>query len=175
MAMGMGNLDSGKDKNEKQGKAGKHIGVALAAAIAAASPAHGQETVQQGTGYARDMYTMDYGSSYEFSGSEDALKAIDALGKAFNRVVDDPRGTRVKSEVLDAMHKFIDAHPYREGKTTTTKDGAYSESSSYNPVFDLQDALYSKARRIDPLLAGVLLQELRGEQEKRSSMEGGGK
>jgi len=163
------------DQNKQRGKASAHVGMALAAAIAAASPAHGQETIQQGTDYAGDTYTMDYGSSYEFSGSEDALKAIDALGKAFNRVVDDPRGTRVKSEVLDAMHKFIDAHPYREGKTTTTKDGAYSESSSYNPVFDLQAALYSKARRIDPLLAGVLLQELRGEQEKRSSMEGGGK
>ena len=162
-----GNLNN----QDKQKKAGPLVGAALASALAAASPAHAQENT---TDYVGDSYTMDYGSSYEFSGSEDAAKCIDDLSHTFNKQIDDT-STQARFKILEAVDSFIAAHPYVEGKTEITKDGA-SSTGSYDPTFDLKMALEAKLSGMNPLLVGILFQKLKAEETNRMRMmEGGSK
>jgi len=158
MVMGMGNLNSGKDKNEKQGKAGMRM-TAMAAGVLAAGAANAQAP---GADYSSDEYTTDYGGytdSFEYSASSEALDAIGKLMGEFGQslsVTPEQVG-----KIKTAVDAYVAAHPAYEGKTTVSADGKSAGSEpSYSPLLDLRQAMDQTSDDMNPLLIGLLSQEL---------------
>lgn len=163
----MEDFDKVKDNKDHQKKAGTLAGAALAGALAAASPAQAQDSGYQD--FVGDSYSVEYGST--FSASEDALKAVDALSTKFKPGIGRWSDTDFLNQAMSAVDTFVSAHPFTEGKTITTNEGASSEPS-YDPLFDLRMAVEAKALSMEPIVIGILFQAIRqGENSRLRKME----
>ena len=162
MGMGMGNLDSGKDKNEKPGRAGR-IGAAFGAGLAASLAAGTANAQVPGSEISTDEYITTvyggYSSSFEYSASPEAL---DAVGKLMGEFGQDLSVTPEQvGKIKATVDAYVAAHPAYEGKTTVAADGKSSSSEpSYNPFYDLRQAMDKSSDDMNPLLMGLLAQEL---------------
>ena len=152
--MGMGNLDSGKDRDDKPRRAGMRM-TAMAAGVLAAGAANAQNADAQ---LPYDSYDVaGYTDSYELMASPEALETIDTLNEKFGQKLS---VTPEKYELISGtINAYITTHPAIEGKTTTTKEGASSEPS-YDPLLDLHSAVIQRTNEMNPLLLGLLMQNL---------------
>lgn len=156
----MGGLDKGKNQNDKLGRPGMRM-TAMAAGVLAAGAANAQVP---GADVGTDAYsTLDtysgYSDSFEYSASPEALDAIGKLMKEFGQ------GLSVTPEqvgkIKTAVDDYVDAHPAYEGKTIVAADGnSASSEPSYNPLYDLRQAMDLSSDDMNPLLIGLLSQEL---------------
>ena len=158
----MENFDPNKDNKGEREKANKGIAVALAGALAAASPMHTQDTTK---GSGPDSYTMDYGSSYEFSASNDAMLFVETQERMLNGYAD-KTSTEIWSKLSAAVDAFVAAHPHVEGKTTHAA-GNVSTEASYDPLFDLRAAMETSTMQLSALTIGLLFKKIKAVEQNR--------
>jgi len=142
------------------------VGLGLAGAIAAASPAHSQE-YDAGQNNGADYGTEYTSESYEYKPSQeviDLFKDLDA------KIGDSWKTGPIPQEKIDAIYaaidKFMQEHPAREGKTTTVEqpqdDGSAGGSESfYSPLLELQQGLWWAPQERNPIVLGFATAHLK--------------
>jgi len=146
----------GSQDDKKRGRGGMRM-TAMAAGLIAAGAANAQTAPDNQNFHTDYSYDTGYTDSYELMASPEALETIDTLNEKFGQKLE---VTPEKYELISAtINAFVAAHPVIEGKTITTKDGA-SSTPSYSPLFDLQTALNQRSDEMNPLLLGLMMQNL---------------
>jgi hypothetical protein len=137
------------DQNKKR-RNGRIAGAMLLGAIAAGSPAHGQEATEADYGDLTD--TSDYPYVYE----EPSEEVMNVLGVLDNEIGDALSITQNQvAKIQAAVDAFVAKHPATEGKTRTEGRQTYTDAS-YSPYLKLENALWTGPNK-NPLVMGVVL------------------
>ncbi len=141
------------NSNEQSKKGRRYLGVALAGAMVAGSPAHAQEDYDDDADFGAPSYY-----DFEVAPSPEVMGILDSLDKEIGP------GLSITQEQANKIRAAVDdfvAHHPAHVRQTKTEAGANGKASSvtepsYSPFLQLADALV-RGHNVNPLIMGIML------------------